>query len=306
MEVIMKPLLLILGMLLTTAFLQAQEFPSNQKQQAWEQFKSKEGTNWSIRWNESTGLPRVLLGTSQTKFTGEPKEIAITFLTQNKELFSFSSELKDLQYVETKTNKAVSHVKFQQYYNGIRVEGAQYKVHVRKDGKIEMANGYYYNTIDISIDPAITKQSAIITAQTDLKLTTNSKDNNKAELIIFPKEEKFYLAYQVEVFQEEPFIDWEYIVDAQTGKVLRAFSKTTSIYPMYTNVKEAVKNVPFVKPNELFVTGTGNVYPKHPNNSVVTTKNLPRLDGNGKLDGTHVRVKNSSAPDAYSATPKIL
>lgn len=86
MEVIMKPLLLILGLLLTTAFLQAQEFPSNQKQQAWEQFKSKEGTNWSIRWNESTGLPRVLLGTSQTKFTGEPKEIAITFLTQNKEL----------------------------------------------------------------------------------------------------------------------------------------------------------------------------------------------------------------------------
>ena len=297
----MKPLLLLIALFFSVS-IYAQEKPTTNRTVAWEQFKAQEGNDWKIRWNEQTGLPRVLTGQSTTKYVGTPEVAAKAFLIDYKELFALKANLSDLRHVQTKENRGVRHVTFQQYFEGVKVEGAQYKVHLRQDGTVDMANGFYYDTIDISVEPAITGRSAIDAAMLDLELATSLPNQNTSELVIYPQEGSVQLAFNVEVFVEEPFTSWQYFIDATNGSIIEAYNKVTSIYPRAdTNTKALTKEIS-KKGNHVFVTGTGKVYPKHPGNSSVTTKSLFGLDGNGKLDGTYVRVKNSSTSDAYSGS----
>lgn len=57
----------------------------------------------------------------------------------------------------------MSHLKFQQYYKGIKVENSEYWVH-GKNGKITKFNGHF-RTIDIgSVQPQITEDAALSNA----------------------------------------------------------------------------------------------------------------------------------------------
>jgi Zn-dependent metalloprotease len=303
MEERMKPLLL----LITTLFfgvstVLAQEKPTLSRTVDWEQFKTQEGANWDIRWNEQTGLPRVLRGQTTTKYAGEPLEAAKAFLSDHKELFAFKETLSDLQHVKTKTHRGVRHVTFQQNYEGLSVEGAQYKVHIREDGTVDMANGYYYNNINIPVEPAISSLKASNTAMADLELEVGLPNKNKIELVVYPDDGKFLLSYKVEVIVEEPFLNWKYFIDAMDGNILNAYNKIASIYGLESAHNKELNDDMEEKDKRSLVAGTGKVYLTHPGLSSVTTESLLGLDGNGKLDGTYVRAKNSSSSDAYSAT----
>lgn len=298
----MKSLLPLITLILCASTIQAQKQPTQIREVAWEQFKAQEGNNWAIRWNEKTGLPRVLTGATTTKYTGEPEIAAKAFLMDNKGLFAFKTDLSDLRHIETKENRGVRHVTFQQSYKGLKVEGAQYKVHLREDGTVDMANGYYYDNIDIPIIPVISSLSASNTAMLDLELATSLFNKNTSELVIYPQNETFYLAYKIDVLVEDPFTDWQYFVDATNGRILNAYNQITPIYTASEVTRDKATKESTLKNKNLFVTGTGKVYRKHPGLSSVTTENLFGLDGNGKLDGTYVRVKNSSSSDAYSAS----
>jgi Zn-dependent metalloprotease len=302
MEERMKPLLILISLFIWTSQIQAQEQPAQTRTVAWEQFKAQEGTNWDIRWNEQTGLPRTLIGETKTKYTGVPEIAAKAFLSKHTELFAFNTNLSDLRHLKTKENRGIRHVTFQQYFEGLKVEGAQYKVHLREDGTVDMANGYYYDNIDIPIIPVISSLSASNTAMLDLELATSLFNKNTSELVIYPQNETFHLAYKIDVLVEDPFTNWQYFVDATNGRILRKYNKITPIYTAKNVTSNKVSKENTLKNKNLFVTGTGKVYRKHPGLSSVTTENLFGLDGNGKLDGTYVRAKNSSTSDAYSAS----
>ncbi len=268
----------------------------------WEQFKAREGANWHIRWNANTNLPRTIVGNSKTKFTGKPKVAAKSFLSQNRELFSFKATLSDLRHVGTKTNRNVSHVTFQQYLNGIKIEGAEYKVHIRNDGTVDMVNGYYYDKINISTTPTISEISAIQRAMSDLKLVSSTPNQSSSELVVYPHNGQFQLAYKVNIFVKEPFTDWQFFINATNGNVIIAVDNTMSIYTEAESTSGGAEESDnkLIANGSIFVTGTGNVYPQHPNNSSISTKSLFGLKGSGKLDGTYVRAKNSSSSDAFS------
>lgn len=248
----------------------------------WQQFRVEQGENWKIRWRNDTGVPLMISGGLTNAYQGSPKEIAISFLREHHELFLMTSDLSDLTYFETLNSGRVNHVTFKQKYRGLPIEGASYKVHVRSTGQVDMANGHYYPDINVSTTPTISKVQSIDITLSDLELpdsiATHRLDRS-AELIVYLEgDNKYKLAYKTQINGNNPAFAWRYIIDANSSAILD-------------------------KQNLLMqITGTGKVYPKHPNNSSLTVVNLYRLEGNGYLDGEYVEVFNEDSSEAYSSS----
>lgn len=169
--------------------------PDATRQAAWDAFEEQEGPTWRVRWHERTGLPRSLVGGLTHPYTGGPEAAARTFLTDYRTLFGMKTDLADLKHVQTRVNRVgVRHVTFQQYYEGLRVEGAQYKVHLRKDGRVDMANGFYYPSIAVSTTSTVTEAQAIRIAEADLDAPGAPDFQVTSELVIYPGEKAFHLA----------------------------------------------------------------------------------------------------------------
>lgn len=251
--------------------------PDSVRTAAWRQFKAQHGGKWRIRWNEHTGLPRSIFGaTTQKSYKGNAEQAARAFLADQLALFGIGN-LNSLKHVKTRTNRGIRHVTFNQTVNGVSVYEAEYKVHLRPDGRVDMANGTWYPNLDISTSPGISKQQAVAAAKADLELQAGANPETSTELVIYRDGEQFRLAWKLVLFSEDPFLDWFYIVDAMSGNIL-------------------------YKLNQLMdVTGDGDVYPTHPVLSSVTNKPLYRLSGNGRLQGTYVYVVNDEASEAFSS-----
>jgi len=284
MEEKVKTIATIISVLLCTSFLvQAQKQPDQTRMTAWENFRTEEGEEWTIRWNEKTGLPRTMLGVTNKSYEGDPETIACTFLSENQQLLNTKNQLTDLQHVKTQTHRGVHYVTLQQYYKEIPVNGAEYVIHVHESGQVGMVTGFYYPDIDISISPSVTASSALSLAKTNLNIVNPIQDKSTTNLVVYPENDKYTFVYKVRVNTENPYHDMEYIIDANNGAVL---SKT-----------DKAKN--FGHFTSETTSGTGRVYPKHPLNSTLTDVSLNGLAYNGRLDGTYTKIKNKKFSTAY-------
>lgn len=245
---------------------------------AWQQFKAQNGEKWQISWNKNTGLPdAIYLGKSKKAYRGSPEDAAQKFLADNATLFGIA-DINKLEHVKTKTHKGVRHVTFNQMVNGVPVYDAEYQVHIRSNGQVDMANGTYYPGLETSTSPSLSEVQATAVAESDLGLSVEVDLKTATELVIYRQKEQFKLAWKLVLFSENPLVDWMYIVDAQSGDILEKLSQT----------------VP--------VTGDGDVYPTHPGISSVSNESLYRLGGGGDLNGTYVEVFNDDGSEAYSGS----
>ena len=129
--------------------------------------------------------------------------MAHTFLAEHRELFGVGN-LKQLKYVKTQTYRGVRHVTFQQTVKGVPVYEAEYKVHLRGNGQVDMANGTFYPNIDVSTSPAIAKSGAVTAARSDLDLPTGSNLQTTSKLVIYRQQEQFHLAWKLTFFLNNP------------------------------------------------------------------------------------------------------
>lgn len=126
---------------------------------SWQQFKDQNGTEWQVRWNKRTGLPAsIFSGLTKKSYVGNAEQAARSFLADHGTLFGFKN-LSGLQHVKTQTHRGIRHVTFNQTVDGIPVYEAEYKVHLRPDGRVDMANGRYYPDINLPTSPSVSKAS---------------------------------------------------------------------------------------------------------------------------------------------------
>jgi len=175
----------------------------------WQQFQGQNGAKWRIRWSKTTGLPvSVWLGETKKAYTGSAEQSARAFLADYQTLFGFVS-LNQLKYVRTQTNRGISHVTFNQTVNGVPVYDAEFKVHIRQDGHVGMANGYYYPNIKVSTTPGITASDSGQTAQTDLGSSVKATVpvTSSALVIYRDRKSQFHLAWKLILVSEQPLYD---------------------------------------------------------------------------------------------------
>lgn len=250
--------------------------PDTARKAAWQQFKQQNGDQWRVRWNPHTGLPAsVFSGLSKKAYRKEPEQAARSFLAVNAGLFGLAN-LENLNHVKTQTHRGIRHVTFNQVVDGVPVYEAQYKVHLRRDGRVDMVNGSFYPNIKVTT-PAVAKSQATSTAKSDLN-SKNSQVEVDATKVIYRMGEEFLLAWKLILFSSDPLVDWLYFVGAHSGEVRYKLDRLAD------------------------VTGDGDVYPTHPGLSSVTNKPLYRLIGNGRLQGTYANVVNDVGAEAYSST----
>ena len=254
--------------------------PDPTRQVAWEQFKSQQGSDWEVNWNAKTGTPASIASGKTKPYSGPPDKAAETFLKEHYRLFEMNPDLSGLKLDTVRQVRNVHHVRFQQTYQSLPVYDAEYLVHILTDGRIIMANGTYYPEIEVPTTPQLSKETAQKIALNDLKGNAELGGNISSRLVIYPKDEQFHLAWELNI-PLAPFGGWVYFVDAESGNVLDRLDELVD------------------------VTGTGKVYPIYPGYSSspsAITKSLYRLDGTRYLRGTYANVVNDKAARAYSST----
>ncbi|MEW6457309.1 MAG: M4 family metallopeptidase [Acidobacteriota bacterium] len=177
----------------------------------------------------------ILLFIGYFLFAPEGKEEKAARLAAGKEISSTEENLPALsQFVEKEIKNGnlrltsrerdidtnVFHERYDQYYKGIKVWGAQVLRH-KRDGEIYAINGRYYENIDIDVTPKINETKAIKIAQDDLNINSNRIKPN-GELVIFPEEKAFYLTFKI--ILEDFGLKFVYFIDAKTGEIVNKYN----------------------------------------------------------------------------------
>ncbi|GAK49157.1 propeptide peptidase M4 and M36 [Candidatus Moduliflexus flocculans] len=231
-----------------------------------------------IRWNAFSGFPVSIRGILTESQSGVPEEIASRFLEQHAELFGLLQDNATLTHVETTAHRGVQHVHYQQELHRIPVMGARLSVHIDAANRVCMVNGNYCPGIAVDVSASMISASAAIQSALEM-LHSPEHGTPQAELVIFPKDDRYVRAYQVNVSSGRPLGDWVFFLDAATGETLDSYN--------------ALK----------FEKGRGMVYNTNPerDNQVVTAE-LFDLNETKTLSGAYFTIKNA-AKGASNAVP---
>jgi Zn-dependent metalloprotease len=129
----------------------------------------------------------------------------------NQKLKPFSSEMKLLKV--DKDHIGISHVRMQQYHQGIPVAGSEIIAHVSKDNTLISVTGKWAPTLTINTKPALTPQS--ITNKINVYSGLSVK--KQPSLVIFDNRLAYEYILEGKVNSR---VKDKYIVDAQSGELL--------------------------------------------------------------------------------------
>jgi len=143
---------------------------------------------------------------------------------------------------------SMTHHRYQQYYNGVKVEHGEYILH-EKNNSIETANGIFYDGLQLPVQPMLSENDARINALLDVRavmykwqikaeeeLLRKMTGNDRAtyfpagELVVTPiesggKKPSFSLAYKFDVYAHEPMSRQYIYVDAISGRVVKKINR---------------------------------------------------------------------------------
>ncbi|OTW44053.1 peptidase M4, partial [Bacillus thuringiensis serovar mexicanensis] len=197
-------------------------------------------------WNENQDNISFLSGElSDNKVKGQ-KEIS-DFLKENKELFKMNPNT-NLKLKEVKTDDlGMKHYIYIQTVKGVPIEGGQFIIHTNKDGKITAVNGDLHSNIGNDIqksNPKISKDDALSFAWNYINLSRSdtlveTKSNiiekeeeniksttEKTEVVIYEKDNNYYLTYKVELQFIKPYgANWNIYVNAIDGTIVEATNR---------------------------------------------------------------------------------
>ena len=199
-----------------------------------------------------TGLPIMIKGevsdkTIGGKSTAELEAASFDYLENLKSTLHLKQPNKEFKITNVDTDRLQqTHIKLQQYYQGVEVYGGELILHTASNGnKINLLNGRYYPTPQLqSVTPALSADKAIGLTREKLKEITKVRaltpqeeqilnyKKPESRIIIFHKSnhiDSARLAYHVTIrpnFMER----WEYFIDAQSGDILFKFDHTCTFF----------------------------------------------------------------------------
>lgn len=170
-----------------------------------------------------------------------------TFFKNFQREYSFS---EGVQMKEFRVSKDLSgtHHRYDQYYKGIKVLGAQYILH-EKGGQIWYANGHLVPDLDMDVQPAISKTDALQYALRDVNAKTYmwedasneamiKKEQNDKSASFMPTGElmltsgnkdllsnNIKLVYRFDIYAQEPVGRYWVDVDAKTGEIVNKINR---------------------------------------------------------------------------------
>jgi len=183
--------------------------------------QNKVSTKLDLVLNRTNSTPSFILGklTGVGYSTSSDKSVdGMKFLAENKELFGLESPDKELKVISNfKDELGMTHIKYQQIINGLRIFPSELIIHFNRDGSIESVNGNYLPTPIINTVPTLAPAAAISIAKN--KIGDLNSIKQIAELVLYRKDNSLTLAYEVKLPSKE-FPEMTEYIDAVKGDVL--------------------------------------------------------------------------------------
>ena len=170
-----------------------------------------------------TGRVKQLYGAQSKAYGDTPENSAREFLKDTHMLFGIQSDLSDLETQSVNQTAERQHIRFQQTFNGVSVQGAQIIVHSDLKGSVTMVQ----NDCDEEIVPVnqnlLSLEDATDIARDALSRQLGPKASlgeSIAENLIIPHKGGYVHIWKITTPTRTPPGLWVYHVDAQSGEIL--------------------------------------------------------------------------------------
>lgn len=187
-------------------------------------------------------------GNPQTLIFQEGNQPSVSsFFDEYKQAFPMSDGIQMEEY-KVSTDKIGTHHRYNQYYKGIEILGAQYVLHEKNDA-IWYANGQLIHNLDMDVKPGISEENALAAALANINADVYMWENpnndsflkneqNDPNATFYPKGElkltsgkgdlsskTMRLVYRFDIYAQKPLSRNWVDVDAKTGEIVNVTSR---------------------------------------------------------------------------------
>ncbi|MCE7791158.1 M4 family metallopeptidase [Salipaludibacillus sp. CUR1] len=219
------------GLMMGSSFLGSSAFAAKDSLEEFETLNK--GKIRVIDNNDKQGPPSFVAGMLSERFAEANGQNAKHFLDEHKDFFEMDNPEENLEEVRSSEDDlGMTHVRLQQTKNGIPVDRNELNVHFNEDNQITTVNGNFDNEIEninINTTPFVEKNTALQAAK-DKVNAPDFVEFEETDLIVYPFEEDYHLAYRVNLeFHTGSPGNWYVYVDAHTGEVIDSYDAMTGL-----------------------------------------------------------------------------
>lgn len=182
-----------------------------------------------VVWNEAIQTPKTLrrCDSPSVSIASDAPAVARAFLEANHTALDLSSNLDELGLISVKHGLASSHVTFQQTLAGLPVYGAYVTVHLGRDNDIQVIHYRLLPQLDVdTTGDQITAVEAVQQARQAINFAAPRTSSAAPERLVHPTSStEGRVVWRVMVPAAEPQGDWEVLVDAATGEVVKRYNR---------------------------------------------------------------------------------
>jgi hypothetical protein len=233
------------------------------------------------QYSALTGAPLALYQVNYPVRPGTPEAMARQYLADNAAALHLRQpDLSDLAEHFTRTGPAGTTVRFHQSYSGVPVYKGEVVVHLNNDGMVSFYSSTYRPDLDLA-DPAPDLSPAEARALVHGYLAVEGPlQHDSTRLVVVQLNGRTHLAYEVQVLPAAPLGDWEGLVDAHSGALLR-LANTAAYLEDAQDLAGLPRPARSGDQAPTLVDGDGNVFDPDPLTSATATYGDPGyVDGN--------------------------
>ncbi|MDH4157612.1 MAG: M4 family metallopeptidase [candidate division Zixibacteria bacterium] len=180
-----------------------------------------------ITYHRDYGTAEIVSGNFIVNSANTMPAKALDFVADRRDAFRLAQPHHELGLLSDKTDRlGLTHLRFQQFYKGLRIWSCQTIVHFRSDRTIYLVGGQTIPTPSVEVVPSISSAEATGLALAALggehlppDITTSS------ELLIYPDGRDAYLSWLVAATSPtQGAVRWQVFVDAHSGEIKHKFN----------------------------------------------------------------------------------
>ncbi|WP_096271980.1 M4 family metallopeptidase [Paucisalibacillus globulus] len=221
----MKKKKLLPAILLSTAFIAGSLSPSTVLAKPHEAADSIQ-VQTQKQWNEKANVPIFVKERFAENYESSNVKNALDFLAKQEGKLGINNPKQNLKVKNIeKDSLGMTHIRFEQTKNNVKVDGAEIVVHFNKDHQVVSVNGHINQAAladtKLTTSATVSKDLAIKEAKSSVKAPLELAFEPESELVVYPFEGKNHLAHKVNLtFVDDEPGNWFIYVDANSGKVI--------------------------------------------------------------------------------------
>ncbi|MBN1755345.1 T9SS type A sorting domain-containing protein, partial [bacterium] len=278
----------------------------------WGSFFSQYPGNWQIYLNPISNSPHRITGNIiplniRTLNESSLQSALSEFLNNFKDLIQCNPD--ELRLYRLEPIGKTWYATYWQYYNGTQVYGSRLELRVSDDGNLFLITSTLKSLPEALPSALLSSEEALSIAAQELGYQGTPREIIEHDQIIFPQANPgyytFYRAYWLEISVDEPLGKWEYIIDANSGSILRKLNnlRFTSVSGTMTGwIHRQYASDPLeeaIMPHIRTFIGTSSGYADGEGYYSFSGLSGTGWDFYTELNGRYCDVENEDEPDRY-------